>query len=72
MKKGQMICGKVISINEKGCFVDVDCDTENYIAIFYGHARIGDRVLLGITKVLDNGVLRCELQGNLNPDLLCA
>ena len=72
MKKGQMICGKVISINEKGCFVDVDCDTENYIAIFYGHARIGDRVLLGITKVVDNGVLWCELQGNLNPDLLCA
>ena len=72
MARGQMICGRVISINSKGCFVDVDCATENYIAFFGGHASIGDRVLLCITKVLDSGVLRCELHSNLNGDLLCA
>jgi ribosomal protein S1 len=72
MSAGQMISGKVISMNSKGCFVDVDCKTENYIAFFYGYAEEGDRVLLGITKVLDNGVLRCELHSNLDADLYCA
>lgn len=72
MATGQMICGRVISMNNKGCFVDVESGNENYTAFFYGHATVGDRVLLGILKILDNGVLRCELHSNLNADPICA